>query len=98
VIEGVNIPPRGQSSPLGAKFTPEGKLMLLKTGLWYLLFSLPDPFECLQPVFGRQVKGPETFLANLSNSQNELIDVPDVRKIWKKVFKGGCYYSMNIFA
>jgi hypothetical protein len=36
----VNIPPNRQSLPLGAKFTPRGKLnpwgqtMLLKTGLW----------------------------------------------------------------
>jgi hypothetical protein len=41
--EGVNIPPREQSSPLGAaKLTPRGKLtlwgqpLLLKTGLWFL--------------------------------------------------------------
>jgi hypothetical protein len=33
VNEGVNIPHTGQSSPPGAKFTPGGKLMLLKTGL-----------------------------------------------------------------
>jgi hypothetical protein len=39
VNKGVNIPPRGQSSPLGAKFIPRGWLhpwgqtMLLKTGL-----------------------------------------------------------------
>jgi hypothetical protein len=33
VDEGVNIPPRGQSLLLGAKFTPGGKLMLLKTVL-----------------------------------------------------------------
>jgi hypothetical protein len=40
VNEGVSIPLRGQSSPLGANFTPRDKLhpwgqtMLLKTGLW----------------------------------------------------------------
>jgi hypothetical protein len=40
VNEGANISPRGQksplgptSSPLGANFTPWGKLVLLKTGL-----------------------------------------------------------------
>jgi hypothetical protein len=38
INKGVNIPPRGQSSPLGAKFTsrvklyPWGQTMLLKTG------------------------------------------------------------------
>jgi hypothetical protein len=40
VNKGVNIPPRRQGSPLGAKFTPRGKLypwgqtILQKTGLW----------------------------------------------------------------
>jgi hypothetical protein len=32
VFEGVNTLPRGQSSPLGSNFTPEGKHILLKTG------------------------------------------------------------------
>jgi hypothetical protein len=30
----VNIFPKEQSSPLGSNFTPWGRLMLLKTGLW----------------------------------------------------------------
>jgi hypothetical protein len=34
VNERVNIAPREQRSPLGAKFTHRGKLKLLKTGLW----------------------------------------------------------------
>jgi hypothetical protein len=33
VNEGVNIPPRGQNSPLGANVHPWGQTMLLKTGL-----------------------------------------------------------------
>jgi hypothetical protein len=33
VNEGVNIPPRDQSSYLEAKLTPSGKLKMLKTGL-----------------------------------------------------------------
>jgi hypothetical protein len=32
VNEGVNSPPRNQSSPLGAKFTNRGKFMFFKTG------------------------------------------------------------------
>jgi hypothetical protein len=32
LTEGVNIPSRVHRSPLGAKFTPRGKLMFLKTG------------------------------------------------------------------
>jgi hypothetical protein len=34
VMAEVNIPSRDQSSSLRAKFTPRGKLILLKTGLW----------------------------------------------------------------
>jgi hypothetical protein len=35
--KGVNIPPREQSSPLGARFTPRVKLRM---ALWYLSFHI----------------------------------------------------------
>jgi hypothetical protein len=34
VNEGLNIPPGNQRATLGEMFSPRGKLMLLKTGLW----------------------------------------------------------------
>jgi hypothetical protein len=40
VNDGVNVPPKNQSSPLEANFTPRDKLVMLKTGLSVLVTIL----------------------------------------------------------
>jgi hypothetical protein len=62
VNEGVNIPSRNQSAPLGVKLPPRGKLMMLKTGLkrirhWrtYIYFDILDLLESAQIIAARWV-------------------------------------------
>jgi hypothetical protein len=77
VNEGVNIPPRGKSSPLGAKFTPRSKLhpwgqtMLLKTGLSIESEAVRNPVFVLpkiQFLFFRK--------SNFCSSENPIFVLP----------------------